>query len=147
MKLVIQRVESASVHQKETGKVVGKIARGLFILLGIATADTAEKATRLAEKVSNMRLMSDTQNKMNLSVLATKSEILVVSQFTLLANTSKGNRPSFINAAGPEKAKELYEKFIESLKSKGIVVESGSFGEYMEINAKLDGPVTIILDE
>lgn len=146
MKLVIQRVNKASVTVKNTNKVVGKINDGLFILFGVKKGDTKEKVDELVEKVSKLRVMSDTKDKMNLSILDTNQSLLVVSQFTLYANTKDGNRPSFIEAEEPIKAKEMYEYFIEKLKSKNINVETGEFGEYMKINTILDGPVTIILE-
>ena len=146
MKLVIQRVKKASVIVKSTNKVVGKIDSGLFILFGVKKDDTKKMADELVEKLAKLRIMSDENDKMNLSVLDTKSNLLVVSQFTLYANTKDGNRPSFIEAEDPDKAKVMYEYFIEKLKSKNIHVETGEFGEYMKINCELDGPVTIILE-
>lgn len=146
MKLVIQRVKKASIKVKDTNKVVGKINNGLFILLGLKKGDTIKKVDELADKVSKLRIMSDSNNKMNLSILETKSKLLVVSQFTLYANTKDGNRPSFIEAEDPIRAKEMYEYFIDKLKAKNINVETGEFGEYMEIDCSLDGPVTIILE-
>lgn len=144
MKLVIQRVSSASV--KIEGKVVGKISKGLFVLLGVEEEDQEKDAKFLAEKLSKLRVMSDENDKMNLSVKDVDASILVVSQFTLLADTSKGNRPSFVKAAKPEKAKKLYEYFVELLRDKEIKIETGEFGEYMKIGLKLDGPVTITLE-
>jgi D-tyrosyl-tRNA(Tyr) deacylase len=146
MKIVIQRVNKASVAVKEANEIVGKIGKGLFILLGIKRGDSQKQVDELVEKISKLRIMADENNKMNLSVLDTKSEILFVSQFTLYANTKDGNRPSFIEAEEPKKAKELYEYFVKKLKEKGIKVETGSFGDYMEIEAILDGPVTIVLE-
>ena len=144
MKLVIQRVKKAKVTVKGKDAVVGEIGRGLFILMGVTEGDTKEEAERLAEKVSKLRIMSDKEDKMNLSIKDVEGEILVVSQFTLYADTSKGNRPSFIKAGKPELANELYEYFIDKLKEREIRVETGEFGAYMEIDAELDGPVTII---
>lgn len=146
MKLVIQRVKKAQVKVVETDEVVGKIDSGLFVLLGIKKGDTKEKANLLVEKLSKIRLMADENGKMNLSVVDTKSEVLVVSQFTLYGNTDGGNRPSFIDAEEPEKARKLYEYFVGKLKEKEIKVETGSFGDYMEIENILDGPVTIVLE-
>ena len=145
MKLVIQRAKKAKVTVKGKDAVVGEIGRGLFILMGVTEGDTKEEAERLAEKVSKLRIMSDKEDKMNLSIKDVEGEILVVSQFTLYADTSKGNRPSFIKAGKPELANELYEYFIDKLKEREIKVETGEFGAYMEIGAELDGPVTIIL--
>lgn len=126
---------------------VGQIEKGLFVLIGVGEKDTLETAERLARKLARLRLMADGKGKINLDVEEAKAKVLVVSQFTLLADTSKGNRPSFINAALPEKAKEIYEWFIAKLKSLGVEVETGSFGEYMEIETSLDGPVTIVLED
>ncbi len=142
MKLVIQRVLQASVATVETGVVTGKIGKGLFVLVGIGQKDTQEKATQLAEKLAKIRLLADQNGKMNLSA----ENFLVVSQFTLYADTSGGNRPSFLQAAQPQKASELYEYFISELKAKGVKVETGSFGDYMQIKVLLDGPVTIVLE-
>ena len=143
MKLVIQRVAQAKVsaqnHQEE-------IQKGLFILLGIGANDIKGTMAKCAEKVFKMRLMADKDGKMNLTVNNVNGEFLVVSQFTLYADTSGGNRPSFIDAAPPEQAKELYLHFVDSLKSLGATVKTGSFGNFMKINAELDGPVTIIVE-
>ena len=146
MKLVIQRVSKASVIRHKDGKAVGQIGRGLFILVGVKKGDNVGMAETLADKVSKLRVMSDENDKMNLSVVDTKTEILAVSQFTLYADTSGGNRPSFIEAEDPDKAKAIYEHFVSKLRERGIKVETGSFGDYMEISAVLDGPVTIILE-
>ncbi len=144
MRLVIQRVTSSSVSVE--GDVVGKIEKGLLILVGVGENDSREDATNLAEKVSKMRILADENDKMNLSVLDKKQKVLAISQFTLIADTKKGNRPSFIKAARPDKAKELYELFTRFLEDRGVEVEKGQFGEYMVIEAVLDGPVTIYLD-
>jgi D-tyrosyl-tRNA(Tyr) deacylase len=146
MRLVIQRVKKAKVLVKETGKVSGEIGKGLFILLGVKEGDSKEDAERLAEKLSKLRAMSDKEGKMNLSVGDVGGGILVVSQFTLYGDTSKGNRPSFTKAADPKLAEDIYKHFVAQLKEKGIEVETGKFGSYMEINADLDGPVTIIIE-
>lgn len=142
MRLVIQRVNSASVRVK--GMVVGSIGKGLFILLGVGEGDTEANVQDLVEKVLKMRIMADDKAKMNLSILDTTKQILVVSQFTLYADTSKGNRPSFVQAAEPKEAGKLYEHFVVLLREKGIDVQTGSFGEYMDIATQLDGPVTIL---
>lgn len=144
MRLVIQRVTSSSVSVG--GDVIGKIEKGLLILVGVGENDSRDDATTLAEKVSKMRILADENDKMNLSVLDKKQKALAISQFTLIADTKKGNRPSFIKAARPDKAKELYEIFTKSLEDRGVEVEKGQFGEYMVIEAVLDGPVTIYLD-
>jgi len=146
MKLVVQRVKSASVEVVGTKKVVGKIGKGFFVLVGVGKNDTEKKAHQLAGKLAKLRVMSDEFGKMNLSVRDVGAEVLVVSQFTLYAYAKDGNRPSFIEAADPKKAREIYEHFIDELKNLGVEVETGSFGEYMKINMELDGPVTIILE-
>lgn len=145
MRLVIQRVSKASVFVGR--KVVGKINMGLFILVGIGQEDNEEKVDEVVEKVSKLRIMTDEKGKMNRSILDVGGEILIVSQFTLYSDISKGNRPSFINAARPKEAKKLYEYFVNGLKKKGTNVETGSFGEYMDIDARLDGPVTIVVNK
>lgn len=144
MKLVVQRVRRASVTDVKDNLIVGEIGKGLFILFGVGKGDTEAAAKLLAQKILKLRIMSDENDKMNLSVVDTKSEILVVSQFTLYADTGGGNRPSFVNSEEPTRAKALYECFVEELKKSGLKIETGSFGEYMEIEVKLDGPVTIL---
>jgi len=144
MRLIVQRVSKAKVSVNK--KTVGEINKGLLILLGVKEADNVNKAEHLAEKVYKLRVMSDENDKMNLSVEDVGGEFLVVSQFTLHADTSAGNRPSFIKAANPDLAKAIYKKFIERLKSLGANVKTGEFGAYMNINLQLDGPVTIIYD-
>ncbi len=144
MRLIISRVSRASV--KANGKTVGQIAKGLFVLVGVKKGDTEKNAEELAEKLAKLRVMADKEDKMNLSVKDIAGEILVVSQFTLYGDTKGGNRPSFIQAAEPETAKRIYEKFVMKVREKGIKVETGSFGDYMEIEALLDGPVTILLE-
>ena len=144
MRLVIQRVSAASVCVGK--KVTGEIGQGLLVLVGVAEGDDEKDAAYLSDKVGKLRLMADSNSKMNLSVKETDSSILAVSQFTLHAGTRKGNRPSFIKAAKPEVARTLYETFLDLLEKQGIKVETGEFGSYMRIKANLDGPVTIILD-
>lgn len=146
MKVVIQRVKHGKVTKQDSGEVTGEIKNGLFLLLGVKKGDTAKNVDALVEKISKLRIMSDSQDKMNLSILDTKSEVLLVSQFTLLANTQGGNRPSFIDAEEPKKAKELYLYMKEKFEEKGVKVETGSFGNYMQIETVLDGPVTIVLE-
>ncbi|KKQ98427.1 MAG: D-tyrosyl-tRNA(Tyr) deacylase [Candidatus Woesebacteria bacterium GW2011_GWB1_39_12] len=143
MRLVVQRVKTASVKVKKN--VVGKIDVGLFVLVGVGKDDSEKDAQILAEKLVKLRIMADSQEKMNLSVKDVGGKVLAVSQFTLYADTTGGNRPSFIKAAEPDKAEKIYNRFIESLKEFGVDVETGRFGEYMEIEARLDGPVTIII--
>lgn len=144
MRVVIQRVSKALV--KAQGEVVGKIGKGLFILVGVFKDDSEQDALYLADKLSKLRVMADDNGKMNLSVSDVKGGILVVSQFTLCADTTAGNRPSFIKAAAPDKALDLYNLFVERLNKLGLVIETGSFGNYMQIEAHLDGPVTVVLD-
>jgi D-tyrosyl-tRNA(Tyr) deacylase len=144
MKVVIQRVNRASVSVD--GKTVGKIDKGLFVLVGVGQGDEKKDAEELAEKLSKLRVMSDQKGKMNLSVKDINASVLAVSQFTLHADTSKGNRPSFVKAADPNLAEILYRYFIKLLKEKGVKVETGEFGAYMMIECTLEGPVTIMLD-
>lgn len=146
MKLVVQRVKEAKVLTVSDNKTVGEIGEGLFVLIGFKKGDSQKNVEILADKLSKLRVMSDPQEKMNLSVKDIEAKMLVVSQFTLYADTKGGNRPSFINAEDPEKAKKLYEYFIDKLREKGIEVETGRFGDYMKIDAILDGPVTILFD-
>lgn len=146
MKIVIQRVKSAKVTRQEDDKVVGEIKNGLFLLLGIKKGDTEKKVDELVNKILKLRIMADNNGKMNLSVVDTKSEILLVSQFTLYANTRDGNRPSFIDAEEPDRAKLLYEYMVKKFKEFGLKIEIGSFGDYMSIDSVLDGPVTIVLE-
>jgi len=144
MRLVVQRVSRAKVTGVESGKTFGEIGLGLFVLVGFKKGDTERELDYLVEKLVKLRVMKDGEKKMNLSVSDTNSEILVVSQFTLYADTKDGNRPSFIDAEEPNRARELYELFIAKLREKEVNVETGSFGEYMQIEAILDGPVTIL---
>ena len=137
MRLVVQRVKKAKV-----GKA--KVGLGLLVLLGVGKGDSKKEAEILADKLSKLRVMADKKGKMNLSIGDVSGEILVVSQFTLHADTLGGNRPSFINAALPDVAKEIYEHFVSQLRGKGLSVKTGTFGSYMEIEAILDGPVTIL---
>lgn len=146
MKLVIQRVNSASVKVVETNEISGEIKKGLFVLVGIKKGDTFKQAEELANKLVKLRIMSDDQDKMNLNVIDSGGQILAVSQFTLYANTKDGNRPSFIDAELPQKAREIYEYFVDKLRELKVKVEIGSFGNYMKIETELDGPVTIILE-
>lgn len=144
MKLIVQRVKEASVKTSKDDKIVGKIGKGYFVLLGVKKGDALEDAENLAAKLLKLRVMADENDKMNLSIKDAGGEILVVSQFTLYADTSGGNRPSFVNAALPKDARKIYEHFVNKLKESGTKVETGSFGDYMEINCVLDGPVTIL---
>lgn len=143
MRIVVQRVTRASVTVD--GEVVGAIAQGLLVLLGIATDDTPEDVDRLAGKVAHLRIFEASDGKFDLSVLDVGGEILVVSQFTLLADTAKGNRPGFSDAARPEVAKPLVERFCAALSGHGISVATGVFGARMSVELVNDGPVTIVL--
>jgi len=144
MRALLQRVIKSSVTVE--GKVVGDIARGLVVLLGVADEDCENDAEYLADKIANLRIFSDDQSKFNLSILNVHGELLVISQFTLLADTRKGRRPSFTSAAPPEKAETLYNYFIMRLKQIGLKVETGEFGAHMVVEILNDGPVTIMLD-
>lgn len=145
MKALLQRVKKSQVAVK--GKIISRIDRGYNILLGVAKEDSEKDADILAEKIVNLRVMSDEENKMNKSILESYGSILVVSQFTLMADLASGRRPSFIKAAGAETAKALYEYFVGKLKSLGITdVQKGEFGAYMDVEIVNDGPVTIMLD-
>lgn len=145
MKAIIQRVFSASVTVEE--KIVGKIQNGLLILLGVNEEDNDQRAVLLAQKVANLRIFTDENDKMNLSLLDTNGEALVVSNFTLCADTKKGNRPSFSKAMAPLEADRLYKLFCNSLAKNGVKkVETGEFGADMTVAMQGNGPVTIILD-
>lgn len=145
MKAVIQRVKNAEVKVNE--QIVGKISKGLLILLGVGPDDTEKNADELVQKICKLRIFRDMEEKMNLSVKDIDGEILVVSQFTLYADCQKGNRPCFVNAAPPDKAKQLYEYFKEKCKKEVKKVESGIFGADMKVSLLNDGPVTIILEK
>ena len=145
MKLVIQRVKEANV--KVDGKIVGKIDKGFMVLVGITHTDTKETADYLAKKLSKLRVFEDENDKMNLSLKDINGKLLLISQFTLYANTSDGNRPSFIDAAKPEQARELYKYFCDKCKEQGIEVQTGIFGANMEVSLINDGPVTIIIEK
>ena len=144
MKAVIQRVTSASV--KIENQVISRINTGLLVFLGIAESDTDKDVEIMADKIPNLRVFSDGAGKMNLSLKDISGELLVVSQFTLLADLEKGRRPSFIEAARPQKAEKLYDKVIERLKNGGIRVETGKFQESMQVELVNNGPVTLIFD-
>jgi D-tyrosyl-tRNA(Tyr) deacylase len=144
MRAVLQRVTSARVQVDEG--VVGEIGNGLLILLGVAAEDSEPDAKWLAEKVAALRIFQDAQGKMNLSVKETEGSALVVSQFTLLGDCRKGRRPGFDKAAPPDKAEQLYQRFVEMLRDEGVSVETGTFGAMMAVSLVNDGPVTLILD-
>ena len=144
MRAVVQRVKRASVTVDN--KVVSEISKGLLILLGVAKEDTPADIDYMANKVANLRIFQDEQGKMNLSLLEIGGEALVVSQFTLYGDCRKGRRPSFIEAAQPEKADEMYQAFITTLNEIGISTKVGVFQAYMDVELVNDGPVTILLD-
>ena len=143
MKAVLQRVDRASVAVD--GKIIGECGKGLMILLGVADGDTEKDAEKLAAKILKLRIFSDENDKMNLSVKDIDGELLVISQFTLLANYAHGNRPDYMNAASPSVAEPLYQYFIEQLRAKLRKVESGVFGSDMTTEMITDGPVTIVM--
>ena len=144
MRAVLQRVAEARV--RIDGAVVGEVGRGLLVLLGVAPGDSEEQARWLADKVVGLRIFADADDKMNLSVAEVGGGVLVVSQFTLYGDCSKGRRPSFIGAAPPETAIPLYEKFVEAVKANGVPVATGRFGAMMQVELINDGPVTLILE-
>ena len=144
VKALVQRVSKASVSV--AGEVVGQIGQGLVVFLGISRGDTERDAQYLAEKTVSLRIFSDSEGRFNLSALDTWGELLVVSQFTLLADTKKGRRPSFTDAAPPEKAEILFERFLSHIRSSGLKVASGRFQQHMLVEIHNDGPVTIMLD-
>jgi D-tyrosyl-tRNA(Tyr) deacylase len=144
VKALLQRVTSASVSV--AGEVVGRIARGLVVFAGVANGDTEKDAQYLAQKIVNLRIFADQQEKFNLSALDIEGEILLVSQFTLLADTRKGRRPSFTDAAPPAQAEKLFQQFVGEVKATGLKVATGRFQQYMQVEIHNDGPVTIMLD-
>ena len=144
MKALLQRVTSASVSV--TGEVAGRIGQGLVALIGIANSDTREGAQYLAQKTTNLRIFTDEAGKFNLSALDIDGELLIVSQFTLMADTRRGRRPSFTEAAPPAQAEELFECFVEEVRATGLKVATGRFQQYMQVEIHNDGPVTILLD-
>lgn len=145
MKIVIQRVNNAKVEV--SNEVIGKINKGFLVLVGITHEDTTEIADYLVQKLLNLRIFSDEDDKMNLSIKDINGELLIVSQFTLYANCQRGNRPSFIDAAKPEMAENLYNYFVQKCKNENIKVETGKFGADMQVSLTNDGPVTIILEK
>jgi len=143
VRAVVQRVSRAEV--RVAGEVTGRIGRGLVVLLGVGTVDADADAQALASKVAKLRIFPSEERPIDRSVVDVKGEALVVSQFTLLADTSRGNRPSFVGAARPEEAERLYDLFCESLRGHGVPVATGRFGAMMEVDLCNDGPVTIVL--
>ena len=144
MKALLQRVTEASV--RVAGEVVGRIGGGLVVFVGVANEDTEKDAQYLAQKMVNLRIFADEEGKFNLSALDIKGELLLVSQFTLLADTRKGRRPSFVEAAPPARAEELFNYFVEQASAAGLKVATGRFQQYMQVEIHNDGPVTILLD-
>lgn len=144
MRVVLQRVTQASVSI--AGSVVGRIGQGFCVLVGFAHGDSADQVVWMADKIAGLRVFGDAEGKMNLALSDVGGAILVVSQFTLYGDASKGRRPSFIDAAQPEAAIPLYERFCAKLRSRGIEVATGEFGAMMEVEIHNDGPVTLILE-
>ena len=144
MKLVVQRVKKAEV--KVDGNIIGKIDKGFLVLIGIKVGDTKEQADYLVKKLCNLRVFSDENDKMNLSLKDIGGEVMAVSQFTLYGDARKGRRPSFSDAARPDVANPLYEEFVEKLRAQGITVGTGEFGAHMMVELTNDGPVTILLE-
>ena len=144
MRAVVQRVTYSSVEVD--GEIVGEINKGFNVLLGISKEDTEEDMKYIKDKIINLRVFSDENDKMNLSLLDIKGELLLISQFTLYGDARNGRRPNFMNALGGEEAKKFYDKFIEMMKETGLKVQTGIFGADMKVDIKNDGPVTILLD-
>ncbi len=145
MVAVVQRVTEARVSVSE--QTISSIGQGILILLGIRRGDDQVKAIRLAERCVNLRIFEDAQGKFNHSLKDVEGNALVVSQFTLIANTSRGRRPSFTDAEAPERARAIYEDFVVALGGHGVTAKAGAFGEHMSVSLVNDGPVTIILEE
>lgn len=144
MRVIVQRSKAASV--KVADELVGSIEHGMVLLVGITHDDTDKELNWVADKLAGLRIFDDADGVMNLDILATGGSILSVSQFTLYGDCRKGRRPSYVHAARPEQAKPMYDRFNELLRAKGLRVETGRFGEHMEVQLLNDGPVTIILD-
>lgn len=144
MKALLQRVTGASASIG--GEVVGRIGRGLVVLVGVASGDTEKDIDYLVQKIANLRIFPDDDGRFDLSALDIKGELLLVSQFTLLANTRKGRRPSFAEAASPDEAEKLFGRFVEQARASGLRVETGRFQQYMQVEIHNDGPVTVLLD-
>jgi len=144
VKALLQRVTGASVSVE--GEVVGSIGRGLVVLVGVAGGDSDKDIQYLARKIVNLRIFADKEEKFNLSALDIGAELLLVSQFTLLADTRKGRRPGFTDAAPPPQAEALFQQFVDAVKASGLKVATGRFQQYMQLEIHNDGPVTIMLD-
>ncbi len=144
MRAVVQRVTESSVEVDD--KTIGEITHGLLVLLGVANDDTEDDASQIAKKIAQLRIFNDAEGKFNLSLEDVGGAVLLISQFTLLGDARKGNRPSFIAAARPEQAVPLYESVAQHLRARGITVATGEFGAHMRVHLTNDGPVTILLD-
>jgi D-aminoacyl-tRNA deacylase len=144
MRAVVQRVKESSVTVNH--QIISRIGPGVLVLLGVSESDDSTDAAFLSEKIAHLRIFEDEAGKMNRSLLETRGEMLVVSQFTLLGDCRKGRRPSYVQAAGPEKAENLYEAFVEKVREKGVAVKTGRFRAMMDVALINDGPVTLILD-
>ena len=144
MKALLQRVTGASVSVE--GEVVGTIGRGQVVLVGVASGDSDKDIQYLAQKIVNLRIFADKEEKFNLSAMDIGAELLLVSQFTLLADTRKGRRPSFTGAAPPPQAEALFQQFVDEVKASGLKVATGRFQQYMQLEIHNDGPVTVMLD-
>ena len=144
MRVLLQRVAHASVAVQ--GLEIGKIGNGLLLFVGVAKEDSEEDARYLSEKILNLRIFADSAERFNCSALDTKAELLIASQFTLYGNTRRGRRPDFTEAASPQDAQLLYERFVDMLRASGLRIETGRFGEYMQVDLQNDDPVTLLLD-
>ena len=144
MRVCVQRVSEAGVQVD--GQQVGKIGPGLLVLLGVGQEDTSREVTQLVDKIVNLRIFADQQEKMNLSLLDVEGEMLLISQFTLWGDCRKGRRPSFVQAADPQLAEPLYEQFAQEVRAQGVGVETGRFGAMMQVSLVNDGPVTLVIE-
>ena len=144
MRVCVQRVSEASVEVDS--KAVGAIGPGLLVLLGVGQSDTPAEVTQLVDKIVNLRVFADDQDKMNRSLLDIQGQMLVISQFTLWGDCRKGRRPSFVQAADPEVAEPLYERFVDEVRGQGVVTETGRFGAMMQVHLVNDGPVTLVIE-
>jgi D-tyrosyl-tRNA(Tyr) deacylase len=144
MRVCVQRVSEASVEID--GKTVGVIGPGLLVLLGIGQSDTPAEVTQLVDKIVDLRVFADDQDKMNRSLLDIQGQMLVISQFTLWGDCRKGRRPSFVQAADPELAEPLYERFVDEVRGRGVAAETGRFGAMMQVHLVNDGPVTLVIE-
>jgi D-tyrosyl-tRNA(Tyr) deacylase len=144
MRVCVQRVSEASVEIDD--ETVGAIGPGLLVLLGVGQSDTPAEVTQLVNKIVNLRVFADDQDKMNRSLLDIQGQMLVISQFTLWGDCRKGRRPSFVQAADPEVAEPLYERFVDEVRGQGVVTETGRFGAMMQVHLVNDGPVTLVIE-